>query len=146
MATDYLQRKQSGLQTCEMLGLHAAGYFKNKEVSVTAGRAAMKPTMLLVLLWHHLFTHRRPGMGIALRAFPSQIQPCAGPVGILRRCCRCFCFTLGWCEDHAAQAQLSPRQPPARAAAEASGPCNMARRHMVAHTLVYSTHSTYRSK
>lgn len=112
MATDYLQRKQSGLQTCEMLGLHAAGYFKNKEVSVTAGRAAMKPTVLLVLLWHHLFTHRRPGMGIALCAFPSQIQPCAGPVGTPRRCCRCFCFTLGWCEDHACTSTMLSKTAP----------------------------------
>lgn len=43
---DCFQRKRSGLRMCEMLRLHAAGYFKNKEVSVTVSRAAARPAQL----------------------------------------------------------------------------------------------------
>lgn len=46
VATDCFQRKRSGLQMREMPRLRAAGYFKNKEASVTISRAAARPPRL----------------------------------------------------------------------------------------------------
>lgn len=59
---DCFQRKRSGLQTCEMLRLHAAGYFKNKEVSATVSRAAARPAQLGEPLLHRsLHSHEATG-------------------------------------------------------------------------------------
>lgn len=98
MATDYSQRKQYVLQTCEMLRIHAAGYFKNKEVSITVSGQQRNPLCCWNCAGLALCSHRRSQMGISscvsflphkpLLPVEAQHCPCAGPEGIRRRCCR----------------------------------------------------------
>lgn len=110
MATDYSQRKQYVLQTCEMLRIHAAGYFKNKEVSITVSGQQRNPLCCWNCAGLALCSHRRSQMGISscvsflphkpLLPVEAQHCPCAGPEGICRRCCRRdFCLDLGQHED-----------------------------------------------
>lgn len=67
MAMDYSQRKQYVLQMCEMLRIHAAGYFKNKEVSITVSGQQRNPLCCWNCAGLALCSHRRSQMGISSR-------------------------------------------------------------------------------